>query len=96
MVAAFVTFQYGNDFNEAKVRKLAQEASAKFQGMPQLRSKAFTVRSEAKSATNVYIWESADAAKAFFTEQLLERVTGLYGVRPTVELAQVAALVENR
>jgi hypothetical protein len=64
--------------------------------MPQLRSKAFTVRPEAKSATNVYVWESEDAAKAFFTDELLERVTGLYGVRPSVELAQVAAWVENR
>ena len=96
MVAVFVTFQYGNDFNEAKVRKIAQQASGKFQGMPQLRSKAFTVRPEAKSATNVYVWESEDAAKAFFTDELLERVTGLYGVRPNVELAEVAALVENR
>jgi hypothetical protein len=96
MVAVFVTFQYGNDFNEAKVRKIAQQASGKFQDMPQLRSKAFTVRPEAKSATNVYVWESEDAAKAFFTDELLERVTGLYGVRPNVELAQVAALVENR
>lgn len=31
-----------------------------------------------------------------FTDQLLEMVTGLYGVRPSVEFAQVAALVENR
>jgi len=96
MVAVFVTFQFGNDFNEAKVRKIAQEASGKFQGMAQLRSKAFTVRPEAKSATNVYAWESEDAAKAFFTDQVLELVTGLYGVRPRVELARVAALVENR
>jgi hypothetical protein len=96
MVAVFVTFRYGNDFNEAKVRKIAQEASGKFQGMPQLRSKAFTVRPEARSATNVYVWESEDAAKAFFTDQLIERVTGLYGVRPTVEFAELAVLVENR
>jgi len=96
MVAAFVTFHYGNDFNETKLRRIADEASGKFQGLPQLRSKAFTVRPEVKTATNIYVWESADAAKAFFTEQLLERVTSLYGVRPTIELAEVAALVENR
>ena len=96
MVAVFVTFQYGNDFNDAKVRKIAQEASSKFRGVPQLRSKAFTVHPEAKRATNVYVWESEDAAKAFFTDELLERVTALYGVRPNIELAQVAALVENR
>ena len=38
-----------------------------------------------REATNFYVWESEDAAKAFFTDDLLERVTGLYGVRPTVE-----------
>ena len=27
--------------------------------------------------------------------RLLERVTGLYGVRPTVEFVRIAALVEN-
>jgi hypothetical protein len=96
MVAVFVTFQYGSDFNEAKVRNIAQQASGKFQGMPQLRSKAFTMRPEAKSATNVYVWDSEEAAKAFFTDELVERVTGLYGMRPHVEFAQVAALVENR
>jgi len=41
------------------------------------------------------VWDSEDAAKAFFTEELLERVTGLYGVHPTIEFVQIAALVEN-
>jgi hypothetical protein len=36
-----------------------------------------------------------DAAKAFFTDQLLERVASLYGVRPSVEFVQIASLVEN-
>jgi hypothetical protein len=44
---------------------------------------------------NVYIWESEDAAKAFFTDELLERVTKLYGVRPIIEFVHIAALVEN-
>jgi hypothetical protein len=96
MIAVFVTFQYGSEFDEARVRKIAAEASGKFQGMPQLRSKAFTVRPESRKATNVYVWESEEAARAFFTDQLVERVTGLYGVKPTLEFASVAALVENR
>jgi hypothetical protein len=44
---------------------------------------------------NFYVWDSEDAANAFFTDELLERVTGLYGVRPTVEIVQIATLVEN-
>ena len=96
MVAAFVSFQFGDDFNEAKVRQIAEGARAKFEGMPGLRSKTFTVRPAARLATNVYVWETEEQAKAFFSDQLLERVTGLYGVRPTVEIAPIAALVENR
>ena len=41
------------------------------------------------------MWDSEDAAKAFFTEEILERVTGLYAVRPTIEFVEIAALVEN-
>ncbi|MBB5467716.1 hypothetical protein HDG32_003839 [Paraburkholderia sp. CI2] len=63
--------------------------------MPGLRSKAFTLNSAKREATNFYVWESEDAATAFFTDELLDRVTGLYGVRPDVEFVQIATLVEN-
>jgi hypothetical protein len=59
-------------------------------------SKAFTLNAGKREAANFYVWDSEDAAKAFFTDQLLERVAGLYGVRPSVEFVQIAALVENR
>ncbi len=95
MFAAFVTFRYGADFDETKLRKIAEGASAKFVGMPGLRSKVFTVRPETKEATNVYVWQTEAMAKAFFTDELLERVTALYGVRPSIEFAIVASLVDN-
>ncbi|CAG9216546.1 Putative monooxygenase ydhR [Paraburkholderia sabiae] len=95
MIGVFVTFRCGDDFDELAVRKIAETARAKFEGMPELRSKAFTVNSGKREATNFYIWESEDAAKAFFTDELLDRVTGLYGVRPSLEFVQIAALVEN-
>ena len=95
MIGVFVTFRYGDKFDEHAVRKIAETARARFEGMPGLRSKAFTVNSVKREAANFYIWDSEDAAKAFFTDELLERVTGLYGVRPTVEFVQIAALVEN-
>jgi heme-degrading monooxygenase HmoA len=95
MIGVFVTFRYGDTFDERAVRKIAETARAKFEGMPGLRSKAFTLNSGKREATNFYVWESEDAAKAFFTNALLERVTGLYGVRPSVEFVQIATLVEN-
>ncbi len=96
MIAVFVTFTYGADFNEAKLRQIAEGARPRFEGMPGLRSKLFSVRPEQRQATNVYVWDSEENARAFFNEQLVERVTGLYGVRPSVDFASVPALVENR
>ncbi len=95
MIGVFVTFRYADNFDEQAVRKIAETARARFEGMPGLRSKAFTLNSGKREATNFYVWESEDSAKAFFTDELLERIAGLYGVRPTVEFVQIATLVEN-
>lgn len=95
MIGTFVTFHLGDNFDEQAVRQIAETARAKFEGMPGLRSKAFTFNSEKREAANFYVWDSEEAAKAFFTDELLERLTGLYGVRPTVEFVQIATLVEN-
>ena len=95
MIGVLVTFRYGQNLDEQAVRKIAETARAGFEGMPGLRFKAFTVNSGKYEATNFYVWDSEKAAKAFFTDALLARVTGLYGVRPSVEFVQVLALVEN-
>jgi heme-degrading monooxygenase HmoA len=95
MVGVIVTFRYGDDFDERAVRRIAETARGRFEGMPGLRSKAFTFNSGKREAANFYVWDSEDAARSFFTEQLVERVTEVYGVRPTIEFVQIATLVEN-
>ena len=95
MIGVFLTFRYADKFDEQAVRKIAETARPTFAGMPGLRSKAFTVNPEKREATNFYVWDSEEAARAFFTDALLERVTGLYGVRPNIEFVRIATLVEN-
>ena len=95
MMGVFVTFAYPEKFDERAVQKIADSARTRFEGMPGLRSKAFTINSAKREARNFYVWDSEEAAKAFFTDALVERVTGLYGVRPSIEFVQIAALVEN-
>jgi hypothetical protein len=95
MIGVFVTFRYRDNFDQEAVRKIAETARARFEGMPGLRFKAFTVNSGKREATNFYVWDSEGAAKAFFTDALLESVTGLYGVRPSVEFVDIATLVDN-
>src|SRR5690349_15428625 len=95
MIAVFVSFKFEDGVDGEAVTAIAQRAQGQFAGMPGLRSKAFTFDVESGEATNVYVWESEDAARAFFTDALVERVTGLYGVRPSIRYAELPVLVDN-
>jgi heme-degrading monooxygenase HmoA len=95
MIGVFVTFPYEDNFDEQAVRKIAETARVRFEGMPGLRSKTFTLNPGKREAANFYVWDSEDAAKAFFNDELVQRVAGLYGVRPSVEFVQIATLVAN-
>jgi len=66
-----------------------------FEGMPGLRSQAFTFDRKKGEATNFYVWDSEQAARAFFDDTLRERVKELYGVAPAVEFVEIATLIEN-
>jgi hypothetical protein len=95
MIGVFVTFRYEDGMDARAVSEIATAAGERFRGVPGLRSKAFTVDSEESTATNFYVWESEEAARAFFTPELVERLTGLYGVAPSIRFVQIAELVEN-
>lgn len=95
MIGVNVTFQYDDDFDRARVVSIAENARGAFEDMPGLRSKVFTVDEARQRAVNFYVWESPAAAKAFFSDEMRERVTGLYGVEPTIDFLEIAQLVEN-
>jgi len=93
MIGVIVTFRYGDNFDEQVVRKIAETAPVRFEGMPGLRSKVFTFSLGKRQATNFYVGTRRTPPRR--SEELLQRLTGLYGVRPDVEFVQVATLVEN-
>jgi heme-degrading monooxygenase HmoA len=95
MTGVFVTFAYESDLDRDRVENVAREARKLFEGMPGLRYKFFTLDPAQRRAVNFYAWDSEDAARGFFDDALLERVTGLYGTRPTVEFAEIAEVVDN-
>lgn len=84
MIAVFITFRYAEDFTAASVRRLAEDSRVKFEGMPGLRSKLFSVSPESREARNVYVWDDANAARTFFTQETLDSIAAHYGVRPTI------------
>ena len=95
MIGVSVTFQYDEDFDPVRVVSIAENARATCAGMPGLRSKVFTIDDARKRAMNFYVWESAEAATRFFSEETREQATGLYGVQPTIDFVEIAELVEN-
>lgn len=95
MTGAFVTLRFPGTFDERAVRKVAELARAKFEGMPGLRSKAFTINAARREAVNFYVWDSEATARAFYTDDMLERIAAAYGVRPEVQLVEIATLVDN-
>jgi uncharacterized protein YfiM (DUF2279 family) len=95
MIGVNVRFVYDSDFDRERVVSVADQARAMFKGMPDLRFKFFTFDATLQQATNFYVWESREAAESFFTDDLRERVTGLYGVSPEVEFVEIAQIVDN-
>ena len=95
MTGVTVTFAYDGDFDRLRITEVARQARGMFEGMPGLRLKAFTIDDKQQRAINFYLWDSQEAAEAFFSDELRERVTGLYGVPPTIDFLEVAELVDN-
>jgi hypothetical protein len=96
MTGVLITFQYDEtSFDPQRIEGVAEGARPAFEGMPELRFKAFTVDEANRRAVNFYLWDSEDAARAFFGEEVRQRVTGLYGVPPTIDFLEVAVFVDN-
>jgi hypothetical protein len=95
MQGVILEFQYADEFDSARIAAIAHEARGRFEGMPGLHQKTFTVDEANRRAMNVYLWDSEELARGFFSDELIQTVTGLYGVQPRVSFVEVAELVEN-
>ena len=95
MIGANVVFDYAGDFDRHRVIEVASKARAMFEGMPNLRFKFFALDEKEQKAVNFYVWESKEAAEAFFNDDLRQRVTELYGVAPSIEFFEIAEIVDN-
>ncbi len=95
MMVVTVTFELGDAFDAAQLGRFAAEAAPRFEKIPGLRSKTFTVDAARREAVNLYLWDDAAAAQAFFNDALREQVTQVYGVSPRIEFLSVVARAEQ-
>lgn len=95
MLGVWVTLQLNDDFDRERLVAIASESLEMFDGMPGLRNKFFTVDEKTRRAVNFYAWEWEDQGLAFFSEEVVEQIAGVYGVRPTIEFVEIVELVDN-
>jgi hypothetical protein len=95
MIAVIVTFSVPEGVGPEQLRGIADNSRAKFEGLPGLRSKLFSVDADGRRARNVYLWDDEAAARQFFDDDLRALVTKLYGAAPTIEFVEVLGYVDN-
>ena len=95
MIATIVTFTSPAGFDPEELRGIADDSRPKFEALPGLRSKLFSLDADGRHARNVYLWDDEAAARAFFDDELTALVTKLYGVTPTIEFVEVLGYVDN-
>jgi heme-degrading monooxygenase HmoA len=95
MIGVIVTIGPGEHLNRQRASAVAEQATPMFEGMDGLRSKVFMWDDDTGTVTNTYVWDSEEAARAFFTPDVSAQIVELYGVEPQVRFAEVAALVDN-
>ena len=95
MIGTIVSIGPSDTLDRSRASTVAEKAGPVFEGMPGLRSKVFMWDEQAATVTNVYVWQSEEAARAFFTPDLVQQVIELYGVEPRVQFTEVSALVDN-
>ncbi len=95
MIAMLVTFAPSDQFDRSTVEKIADELRGPFEGMAGLRFKSFMLDESSGQAKNFYVWDDEAKARSFFTEEIVAKVTGIYGVPPEVEYLDVVGFVDN-
>jgi hypothetical protein len=96
MVGVRVVFDHDGDFDRTRVVAVANNARTTFECLPGLRFKVFVALDEQQErAMNFCLWDSKETAEGFFTDELRERVTGLYGVSPTISCWEVVEFADN-
>ena len=85
VVEVLLTFLFGAEFDEARIRQVAEAAQGESNATPGLRSKVLMIDAENHGAVHLYVWDSEDAAREFFTPDRIELIAALYGVRPSIQ-----------
>ena len=95
MIGVMVTIPLGDNYDAEALRAAAAGSRARFEGLAGLVSKTYLLDPVRREARNLYVWQSEEAARSFFTTDTLAHIAKVYGATPKLDIVEVAAQVVN-
>lgn len=92
MVVVQVLFQVGQIDDPTA---LAERSAGRFRGLPGLLSKHYLHEPASGLFGGMYVWESREAAEAFYTPEWRAAIARAYGSEPMVRIFDVPLVIDN-
>ena len=95
MYCVLWTYAVPAQLDEPAIRAQFEAVAGNYLGVPGLIRKYFGFTEDAKSVIGIYLWETKQAADAFYSPQWLEGVTGRWGAAPRKDEWFVPVVAES-
>ncbi len=95
MITAIVQFKLPQAITVEKGREIFSATAQKYQEIPGLIRKYYTLSRDGGMAGGVYLWDSQEAAERLYTEEWKNFIRERYGAEPSVIYFESPVVVDN-
>ena len=95
MIAALVLFPVDGALSSEDAAARFASTAPNYEGLAGLHSKAYVYEDGGATVGGFYLWTSRAAAEAMYTDAWREKVTGVYGVPPSLRYFEVPVYIDN-
>jgi hypothetical protein len=95
MHTVFVKFALPKPIPRAALLERFKKSEANFRGLPKLIRKYFCYDEASHTGHSVYLWESEDDARAFFSEEFVTGFAGKFGCTPELTFVDTLMVIDN-
>jgi hypothetical protein len=96
MITAIVRFPLPTAVTAEQYREMCRHAAPDFRTPAGLLSKQFLLAEDGRGGGGVYLWETREAAEAFYAAGFGARIRELFGVEPQITYFETPVVVVNR
>jgi hypothetical protein len=89
------TYAVPPNLTEPAIRDLFSQVAGNYLGVPGLVRKYFGFTEDASAVIGIYLWETKDAADAFYSEEWMAGVTERWGAAPAKQEWIVPVVAES-